>query len=373
MNLVTASFRPAQYHKGKCCYIDFYVTDPGTGSLRRQRIKLNRYDQKTRDKYARILCDQLNLKLASGWNPLVEARASNAQSSMAEAMEYYKKHFMPERPDSQRTYTSCLKYFSAWCSLHGLITGPASAFTHHHAVRFLADRSSDAKLSPRSYNNNLTVMHTVFNKLIEHHYAIDNPFKNISKKKARGKNRDVIPDHVMEMIIRDIEKNDPRFMLAMKILYYCGIRPSELCRLQVHNVRTEDRVIFISADQSKNHRDGSVTVPSQLMIDIMHHIGNHKPSAYLFGKNENLKPGDEPLNPRRLSKHWDRMRKRTNLPIQYKYYSLKDTGTTFMAGVLSPIEVKNQMRHHSLSITNIYLEKVKPRTNENILKLQGKL
>lgn len=367
------NFKPARYFAGKISYVSYYILDPRSNQFKRQRIKLNHVPEAERERFASEMINAINARLYAGWNPIVEEVAARGSDSMEAALRYYSSNFMPSRPDSVRSYTSIIKAFSSWVNSTSGLDRPCSAFDHTAAVRFMKDITARKQLAPRTYNNYLTVLHTIFNVLVEYQFALENPFKGIPKKKARGKNREAIPDEVLAKIIEKVQQTDPRFMIAIHLLYYCGIRPTEITKLRIADFRFDQSVVLLRHDQTKNGRDASITIPSDIIIDIMHHCDRFPPHYYLFGKNRNLEPGPDQLNPRRLAKHWDRLRRRLNLPPKYKLYSMKDTGATYMAGELSPNELKNQMRHQNLGITEIYIQKAKPVANENIMKLKRKI
>lgn len=367
------TFVPAQYHDGKCAYVDYYITHPHSGKLIRKRTKINRIkDPVLRKKYADQLCKKINDNLFRGWNPVLEGMAKNSRASIGAALQYFENHFIPARPDSRRTYISRINQFKSWLVATGLINESSEIFAQHDAQKYLNEASTEHHWSARTYNNNLTLLRTVFNRLRDSAYCTNNPFQQIPKRRQiKGKNREAIPHEIMDIIRKDIMMNDPKFMLAMKILYWCGIRPTELCRIQVHNIRLDHGVVMLYGHQTKNGQEASVTLPDHLLAELATHIHGHRPECYIFAKDTPLTPGRDPLNPRRLAKHWARMRERTGLPKHFKFYSLKDTGTTFLAGIISPLELKNQMRHSSLSITEIYLQRASPKANKNIQGLSG--
>ena len=67
-------FRPAEIRDTKSgTTIVFYVKNPSTGRLDRQRVKVNYvHEKRERMKYARLLVQQINQQLYDGWNPIVE-------------------------------------------------------------------------------------------------------------------------------------------------------------------------------------------------------------------------------------------------------------------------------------------------------------
>jgi len=368
------TYLPARISSGKDAFIYYSIPDADTGQMKRIRIKFNKIKDTTlRIKMMKEACAEINQKLKHGWNPIIEENAENAFKTIAQGIQHYRSHFMPDRPDSIRTYNSLLNIFSEWCRTHHKISTPCSIFSRDDASQFLIDSSLKKNLKPRTYNNYLVVMRTVFNRLIEHQYCIKNPFADMKKKRATEKNRAAIPDVIIDRIRVDIEKNYPAFMIVMKLIYYCGIRPNEICNLRISNLRLASNIIFLHGHQTKNKKEESVTVPDHLAIDILDHCKTAVADEYVFAKETHLMPGKNKLCPRSLSKLWDKMRRRLELPQEYKLYSLKDTGATMFAGIISPLELKNQMRHGDLRMTEIYIRRAAPVANEKIKKMEQTL
>ena len=53
---------------------------------------------------------------------------------------------------------------------------------------------------------------------------------------------------------------------------------------------------------------------------------------------------------------WARMRKRLNLPKEYQFYSLKDSGIRDLANSAGIVIARDQARHSSVAVTNKYLQ-----------------
>lgn len=366
MKHFSVNFVPAKYFPGKDARVEYYFLKDG--QLKRERIRVNRVPSKMNQRqWATYVVKQINELLYAGKNPKYELNPSSGVS-INKCLEYYVGNFMPERPDSIRTYTSIIKIFSDWCNFHKLLNNPISEITHKRAIEFLSDAKIKRILSPRTYNNYLTVMRTIFNKLKEHQFVDDNPFINISKKKARGKNRDAIPNKTIHSIKEYFEEHEPNMVLPMKLLFYCGIRPTELCRLQVRNVRTDLGIIYIDSDQAKDHDSAPISLPLHVLGDLLRHIENATPNSFLFSAD--LKPGRTLMDARVLSRKWSRMRSALHLSERFKLYSLKDSGAlTISTAISSPVELKDQFRHSSLDTTSIYIQKARPVANPNIVKM----
>lgn len=84
-------------------------------------------------------------------------------------------------------------------------------------------------------------------------------------------------------------------------------------------------------------------------------------------------PRPREIDPKHFRDHWDNLRKPLKLRKEWKFYSLKDTGITAMLKAKMPaIDVRDQARHSSLAITEIYTDHTED-VNPEIFKLDGAL
>ena len=101
------------------------------------------------------------------------------------------------------------------------------------------------------------------------------------------------------------------------------------------------------------------------MIDLR--VFDAAGSDYLFSKD--FKPGREYRSEKCFRDYWQRvLRKELNFPERYKFYSLKDTGITNMLRKhIDTVSVRDQARHSSIEITNIYVPHDMKRANTELL------
>ena len=154
------------------------------------------------------------------------------------------------------------------------------------------------------------------------------------------------------------ERNEKHFLLACYLLYYCFIRPVEMTRLRVRDFNLKESTITIPAESAKNKTTQTVTVPKKVLLYAID-LGIFATPMDNFIFSYNLRPGrtEKPLG---LKKEW-------------KFYSLKDTGITEMCDRnMATIAVRDQARHSSLAITDIYTRH-SSKANQEIVKLDGAL
>ena len=124
---------------------------------------------------------------------------------------------------------------------------------------------------------------------------------------------------------------------------------------------------------SKNKKSAVVTLPAKiihLMIDLR--IFDHPGGYYLFSKN--FRPGPEQRSEKQFRDYWHHhVRQDLKFPPQYKFYSLKDTGITEMLRSQDIISVRDQARHSSILMTDIYTPEDLKEANHLLLNYEGVL
>ena len=152
-------------------------------------------------------------------------------------------------------------------------------------------------------------------------------------------------------------EKEPDFLFACYLLYYCFIRPVEMTRLRVRHFNLKACTLTIPGELSKNKTTQTVSLPKKV-IQYGIDIGVFSAPLDDFIFSYRLKPGQEEIDPKHFRDHWDNVRRALGLKKEWKFYSLKDTGITEMCDRnVAPRHVKDQARHSSLAITDIYLQK----------------
>ena len=105
------------------------------------------------------------------------------------------------------------------------------------------------------------------------------------------------------------------------------------------------------------------------MLDLG--VFDYLPHYFLFSNN--IMPGNVQVDRRLITIRWTRLKKELKLDKDYTFYSLKDTGITEMLDKkLSNISVRDQARHSSLAVTDVYTRH-RDNADKAILELDGTL
>lgn len=362
-----------------CSYIEFYAYDPEQGKMRRKRIKTNRIKGTLkRRQYVRDVIKRLGEQLSRGWNPWI-AKDATSLYVFEEALSRYEAHiekmltsgyFRKETYTGYKSYIKILRqYIARKKPLYYVYQ-----FDRVFCVDFLDYVFVDRNNGAQTRNNYLNFLRVFSGFLVDKGYLKSKPTDGISpiSKRLFKKERTCIPVETIGKIAGYCKEHEPHFLLACYLLYYCFIRPVEMTRLRVRDFNLNAGTVTIPAECSKNKRKQTITLPKKVLLYAVE-LGVFSAPMDDFIFSYRLRPGSVEIDPKHFRDHWDNLRKPLGLRREWKFYSLKDTGITAMLKAKLPtIEVRDQARHSSLSITEIYTEH-SDEVNPDIFKLDGAL
>lgn len=372
---------------GRDVLISFYAFDPETGQLRRKRIKLNGEIRKIEGKkaqreYAIGVVDRLRDSLRSGWNPWIVQSGNLTYAPWIEACDRYKSYLAKQlnehnmRPESVTSYLSYQRVLMRWVAAERPNVRYAYQFDKRLVDAFLDYVYLDQDNSIQTRNNYLSWVKSFSSWMLSKSYIEQDPTAGIPrmKVKSKSKNRDVIPDSVLEKIHAYLVKNNKHFLLACYLLHYLFVRPHEIAQLKIEDFSLKAKTLLIHGDVAKNWQDAVVTLPMHvihLMLDLQ--VFNSPGSWYLF--SDNFKPGAKFKSEKNFRDYWARvLRKELGFSDRYKFYSLKDTGITNMLRANTDVlSVRDQARHSSILITDMYTPKDIKQANELLMRYKGVL
>ena len=353
-----------EYKSG--CFVEYHVLNPVTSKLERKVFRLNALKNRCRTlmefKVAanKVLCD-INIKLASGWNPFTDGSKNTKQ---LQTLSYGLDAYITDkgrdlREASMVSYTSVAKILKDWLVEKGIGEIACIKFNVSIARQFMEDLRNRPKFNNNTYNTYLKKYRAAFNWLKEHEFVNDNPFDQIKTLQKQEKMRGLIPPEARDKVINYVRTSKhPNYEIVMHLVFTSLIRPSEIERLQVRDVDLKNKCIHIPANKAKTHKDRDAALSDTciaMLIPLLSKPGI-LPTWYLI--NSNYECGPEPCYHSMFKKHWMKIRKECGLPDEMQLYSLKDSGITEMleAGV-SINQVKEAAGHADISTTNKYIGK----------------
>ncbi|MCX6266194.1 MAG: site-specific integrase [Bacteroidetes bacterium] len=147
------------------------------------------------------------------------------------------------------------------------------------------------------------------------------------------------------------------------LIFYCFLRPQEIMRLKVEHFQLNSRLIVIPGTVSKNKKHEVVQIPNAL-VPVLKKLDLNYPGDY-FVFTRHLVRGTKEAAPTRMAGYW---RKFANeFGIKKNIYSLKHTGAGMaIENGINLRDLQLQLRHWSLEMTQVYLDKFKRRPSEKL-------
>ena len=375
------SWKTPRFHQASECYVSFSAFDPTSGKLRLKKIMLGHIKGKRAQKnYGEALIKRLTEKLIQGWNPWIETLQPLEYTSFDEVCRRYEEYLFKMqrernmREESVTSYLSRMHMLKTWKEKEHINLFYSYQFDHRIVGQFIDYIFVDRNNTLRTRNNYLAWMKTFSKYLLERGYVPRDPTEGYSCMHRKGelKNRDVIPDDLLKELKAWLTEHNRHYLLACYILHYLFVRPREMSYLKVGDFSIKKKTLTLHGNNTKNHNDAVLTVPdhvAKLMIEL--NIFDSPGSYYLF--SDNFAPGAERKSEKMFRDYWHHyVRKNLKMTDRYKFYSLKDTGITNMLRANTDIlTVRDQARHSSILITDIYTPKDIKEANKLILNYQG--
>lgn len=371
----------------ECVTVVFYAYDPELGGMRRKRIRLNRElkhieGRRAKKEYVQGVVDRLRDELKAGWNPWIAQSDALVYASWTDVGDRYKAYLAKQlnehnmREDTVTGYLSKLKVLCEWVARERKNVRYAYQFDKRLVDGFLDYVFLDRDNTIRTRNNYLNWLKSFASWMLAKSYVEDDPTKGIARMKNRSgkKNRDVIPDAVLQQIHDYLREKNRHYLLACYLLHYLFVRPHEISCVKIEDFSLKNKTLLIHGDVAKNWQDAVVTLPMHV-IDLMLELEvfKHPGSYYLF--SDGFRPGREYRSEKQFRDYWHQhVRRDLKFSDRYKFYSLKDTGITNMLRANTDVlSVRDQARHSSILITDIYTPKDIRQANALLLKYRGVL
>lgn len=363
-------------------YIEFYCFDPTESRMRRKRIKINRIQKKCdRRKYANIQIKRLYEQLVNGWNPWIEGSTHTELRTFAEVCDLYEKYVDKMyndglyRKETFVGYKSFIKNVREYNSKRSFPIYYIYQFDKKFCTDLLDTIFIERNNSAQTRNNYLGFLRLFSSYCVSRGFLTTKPTDGIEpiSKRLIKKGRTVIPEDVVHQIGIFLNETDKHFLLVCYLIYYCLIRPVEITRLKISCIDIKSCTITIDAEVSKNKQTQTITIPKKVIL-FAAEIGifGYPSNYHIF--SEGLIPGMKQIDTKIFRDHWAKVRKALSLKKEWKLYSLKDTGITDMLDShTASISVRDQARHSSLAITEIYTRHGNKKADREILEFDGSL
>jgi integrase len=367
------SYRPAQLKTGKNSRIEYYAYNPETSKLQRIQVRINHISgSMERKRYAYDLIKRLNDNLSAGWNPFINSEAKKTYKKLSDAISHFftvaEKKLSDDviRAETYKDYVSYLRNLQKWLNEKGygdiyiykLDKSILNSFLEHIYVE--RDRAAKTR------NNYLNYFRVFAGFLTEHNYTKYKITDGIKPLKNSKKQRKIISDKDVNRLIDYLQKENKNYLLACEVLYYTFIRPKEMSHIQIRDINFTNKTIVVGEKYAKNRKTQVVTIPKPLFDSFIEmEIYKKNPDFYLFSKK--FEVGKIRESEKQFRDYWLKTARILKFPKEYKFYSLKDNGITDLITATGDIQVvRDQARHSSIAITDIYSNKENQKANDSV-------
>lgn len=267
------------------------------------------------------------------------------------------------RADSLRSYKSVAKLFLEY--LHKKNQGGMEVgdIGKQHARGYLDDCIISRKLSPTSWNNQISFMRTIFNDLKERGYVRENPFTEIKKKKELPKHRRIFTLEEARIVMERVrEESDLLFYICL-IQYCCHFRPGEIQKMRFKDIDLNKGLISLDFSRTKDWDNRVATIPLEFRPFFnVEFFTKYPTNSFIFG--EGWRPGQKkPVSKQVAFRLHERILQDLQKAGKIKdmdglvLYSWKDTGITHALENLPLLAVQDQAGHSNGQVTLRYRHK----------------
>lgn len=358
-------------------FVFFYYLNPETGKFKRFRFKaqINRiHNKRERLRQGRLLVKAVNELLQSGWSPFIISENAGTQwiridMSLRHLLKIKKKNVAAR---THQSYVHAIDKFISWLTEKGLNEHPPELIKRVHISEYLDELVNVHELSANTRNNQLNYIRSLFSVLYSKEVIDRNPTSNIPKlKTVYGEKNTPMTDKETATVIDYLSRKHPQLLLFVNIIYGCGMRPVEICRVKVADIDLNRGEVLLKGADAKARKRDHIVIPEYLIDDIREQIQGRSQKHPLF--SQRWSDSTTPLVRNRVSELWKKLVK-DELGINKDMYSLRHKSSVDMydAG-FDMFEIRDRLRHSSVTQTEQYMRSIVSRNKQRLRNNMPKL
>ena len=389
--LILPNLRDRGGDMSKKWYVELSQRNPQTGVMERRRFEMfgstniNSFSSADeRYELGRLIINNLQQKIANGWTIFNDtttvvyadqtqySHEARVYKKMVESnlnVVYWLSRYISEElkqsglsAETVSTYTSRCRVFRMWIESNNYSTIDITAIDNKIMIEFFTYLRNNRCLAKRTYNSYIEILIAFFDYVIRLNGLINNPVHSLPENhnvKDMGAER--IHPIDLKLIFDELDKCDRQLALACRFEYYCGLRPGyEVRLLRVGDIdfRPGYSKVRVLATNAKKKRRREVAIADEFLEYLINewHMDRCDKSLFIFGKDG--LPGTQHLGKNNMRFRFVKIRKKLNLPPEYKFYSMKHTGATMLAESGEPIiNIRDHLGHKSIATTEHYLNR----------------
>jgi integrase len=360
-------------------YISFYCEDDLDGGQRkkfRPTFNLNRIASlKDREARALELVAKLRVWLDAG-KPISKFHESKVRvtaevadefplmrTPVSVAIDHIVQLKGSLRHDTARSYKSVARKFVEFLDRKKWGIMEIGDVSKMHARGYLDDCIITRKLSPTSWNNQVSFLRTIFNDLVDRGYMRENPFTGIKKKKELPKARRTFTLEEAQIVLKRVREESELLFYVCIIQYCCHFRPGEIQKMRFRDIDLKRGLISMDYTRTKDWDNRVTTIPAEFLPFFDPEFFNMYPvNSFVFGagwKPGQSKPCSKQVAFRLHEKILHQLQQDGQLHdiLGLVLYSWKDTGITHALENLPLLAVQDQAGHSTGQVTLRYRHK----------------
>lgn len=267
-----------------------------------------------------------------------------------------------------QTYRSKFRLFTLWLEKEKISGNDLATFDNKVIINFFLYLINKRNLSKVSIQKYKQIIKALFEYIKDQKLIIVNPVYDIP---LCNRINDQAPRPIMRQDIDTFKKEltkHPELWLAVQLEFYCALRPGhEIREMKIKDIDFTRGTIRVDRARAKTRVERIVTVPNQLLLQLrgFYNLHTYNKEWYVFSKGGI--PGPQSIGKNNLRNKFNIIRKRLNMPLEYKFYSWKHTGAVEMDQANIPIkDISLHLGHNSLKSTDHYFHNKKASTSKAI-------
>jgi integrase len=263
------------------------------------------------------------------------------------------------------TYQSKFRIFQLWLEKEGIENNDLTSVDQFILTRFFLYLINIKKISKVTHKKYLLNLRTFFEYAVDHKLILKNPVYDLPQcNRINDQASRPIQRADIEVFKKELMK-DPELWLAIQIEFYCALRPGhEIREMKIKDIDFISGTIRVDRSRAKTRIERIVTIPRQLLLQLRDPYRLHEFDKEYFVFGRNGVPGLYCVGKNKFRNKFNVIRKRLNMPGEYKFYSWKHTGAVEADQADIPMkDISLHLGHNSLKSTDFYFRNKKSGTS----------
>ncbi len=260
-------------------------------------------------------------------------------------------------PASYHKYVSELRIFEKWLLNNKVDIIDITLFDEENARNFINYLHYNKELKGSTINNYLITLQGVWNAAKKNIKLLSSPWDDINRFPKSTMPQRPLKQGIIAVLKNYLEENDPQLWLAAQFMYYCFIRPKELRFMKIKHLDLFEGKATVFADIAKTDKTRTVEIHNSFLTVLWskYRLNDYPEEYYIFSTKR--EPSTQPVGKNYFWSRFNVVRKRLNIPNDYKFYGFKHTGAVRAIKAGANIkEIQGQMGHSSIETTDEYIK-----------------